>query len=175
MTDREKAIVNAIKQNLPAASLVYCWNHMLRNIKDWLQQHGAPATEVAVYMEDVFQLLHSSSAKEYNTSLKVVRQRWDAVLEEYDMKYSHTDIPTTIGRWVLEAFHIYNSYSRDTNNQSEGFNRVMKDLQGWKEAPLDCVVLALFLLQAHYTNEIKRGLSGMGEFHDIPFNESLPA
>ncbi len=33
VTDREKAIVNAIKQNLPAASLVYCWNHVLRDIK----------------------------------------------------------------------------------------------------------------------------------------------
>ncbi len=33
---------------------------------------------------------------------------------------------------------------------------------------MDCVALVLILFQAYYTNEIKRGLSGMGEFHVIP-------
>ena len=43
----------------------------------------------------------------------------------------------------------------------------MKDLESWKKAPVDCVVLSLYLLQAYYTNEIKCGLAGMGEFHVI--------
>ena len=40
----------------------------------------------------------------------------------------------------------------------------MKDLQSWKEAPLDCMVLSLYRLQAYYYNEIKRGLSGLGQY-----------
>ena len=40
----------------------------------------------------------------------------------------------------------------------------MKDLQEWKEAPLDCVLLSLYQLQAFYANEIKRGLAGLGEY-----------
>lgn len=43
-------------------------------------------------------------------------------------------------------------------------SRVVKDLQQWKEAPLDCVILSLHQLQAYYCNEIKRGLSGLGTY-----------
>ena len=66
---------------------------------------------------------------------------------------------------MLEELHIYNPYSGVTNNQSEGLNRVIKDLQGWKEAPVDCVMLAVYQLQAFYLNEIRRGLASMGEYH----------
>ena len=55
---------------------------------------------------------------------------------------------------------ICNPYSGVANNQAEGFNRVIKDFQSWKEAPLDSFVLALFQLQAYYGNEIKRVLAG---------------
>ena len=43
-------------------------------------------------------------------------------------------------------------------------DRVLKDLQDWKEAPLDCVVFSLYQLQAFYLNETKRGLAGLGEY-----------
>ena len=52
-----------------------------------------------------------------------------------------------------------------TNNQSKGLNRAIKDLQGWKEAPVDCVMLAVYQLQAFYLNQIRRGLAGKGEYH----------
>ena len=66
---------------------------------------------------------------------------------------------------MLKELHIYNPYSGVTNNQSEGLNRVIKDLQGWKEAPVDCVMLAVYQLQAYYLNKIRRGLAGIGEYH----------
>ena len=46
--------------------------------------------------------------------------------------------------------------------------RVLKDLQDWKEAPLDCVVLSLYQLQAFYLNETKRGLAGLGKYTIAP-------
>jgi hypothetical protein len=49
----------------------------------------------------------------------------------------------------------------------------LKDLQQWKEAPLDCVVLSLYQLQAFYSNEIKRGLAGLGQYTLSPGYSSL--
>jgi len=66
-----------------------------------------------------------------------------------------------IGRWVLQPLNLYNPYSGVTNNQSESFNKVIKEFQSWKEAPLDSFVLAMYQLQVYYCNEIKRGLAGM--------------
>ena len=43
--------------------------------------------------------------------------------------------------------------------------RVLKDLQDWKEAPLDSLVLSLYQLQAFYLNETKRGLAGLGNYN----------
>lgn len=46
--------------------------------------------------------------------------------------------------------------------------RVLKDLQDWKEAPLDSLVLSLYQLQAFYWNETKRGLAGLGNYTVAP-------
>ena len=43
-------------------------------------------------------------------------------------------------------------------------NRVIKDLQEWKEAPADVLLLSFFHLQAYYYNEIRRGMCGLGEY-----------
>lgn len=64
----------------------------------------------------------------------------------------------------MEKLGIYNPYSGITNNQSEGFNTVLKHLQHWKEAPIDATVLSLYHLQSFYYNEIQRGFSGLGNF-----------
>ena len=74
---------------------------------------------------------------------------------------------------MLEELHIYNPYSGVTNYQSEGLNRVMKDLQGWKKAPVDCVMLAVYQLRAFYLNEIRRGLAGASE--STTSNVTMPA
>ena len=46
--------------------------------------------------------------------------------------------------------------------------RVLKDLQDWKEAPLDSLVLSLYQLQAFYLNETKQGLAGLGNYTVAP-------
>ena len=63
-------------------------------------------------------------------------------------------------RWNLEQFGIYNPLSGITNNQSEGFNSVLKRMMEWKEMPIDDVVLSLYHLQAYYWNECQCGLAG---------------
>lgn len=57
-----------------------------------------------------------------------------------------------MGRWSLEKLGIYNPISGITTNQSEGFNNLLKQIQEWKEIPVDMAMLSLYHLQA-YSNE----------------------
>jgi len=92
----------------------------------------------------------------YTVVMNERSKSWDAQFQEYFKKQIHPDVDTHIGRWVHERYNSYNPYNGVTNNQSESLNRVTKDLQHWKEAPVDCMLLALYQLQAYYVNEIKR-------------------
>ena len=38
--DREKTINNAIKTKLPNITLVYCWNHLFRDVESWCREHN---------------------------------------------------------------------------------------------------------------------------------------
>ena len=138
--------MNAVKDELPNIPHVFCWNHILRDIRYWLRKHGAPAVDIAVYIEDVCSLFHSTSQEVYTTRLAQYQRRWDAQFEEYYTKEIHPDSIHSTARWRLEQLDIYNPYSGVTNNQSESLNRVIKDFQGWREAPIDCIVLALHQL-----------------------------
>ena len=42
---------------------------------------------------------------------------------------------------------------------------VLKRLQSWKEALMDCMILCLCRLSQFYVREIRHGLSGQGNFH----------
>ena len=43
-------------------------------------------------------------------------------------------------------------------------HRVYKEFQDWSEAKIDCLALSLYHLQIYYINEIKRGMSGSGQY-----------
>ena len=64
----------------------------------------------------------------------------------------------------MDKLGIYNPFCGITNNQSEGFNTVLKQLQHWKEVPVDAIILSLYHLQSFYFNEIQRGFSGLGTY-----------
>lgn len=161
VTDKERAITKAAELEVPNLKMVQCWNHLFRDIRFWLRKHGAPAADITIYVDDVSQLFHSPSEEAYNQLLEQCCERWDASFEQYYRNEIHPAVPVQIGRWVLEQVHLYNPYCGITNNQSEGLNRVVKDFQSWKEAPLDTVVLALYQLQVYYYNETKRGFAGI--------------
>ena len=150
---------------LPNLRRVQCWNHLFRDIRFWLRKNGAPASDITVYIDDIAQLFHSPSEQVYKQKLVECCKKWDTLFKEYYMKEIDASVPNEVGRWVLEPLSIYNPYSGVTNNQSEGLNRMMKDFQSWKEAPLDTLVLALYQLQVYYANEVRRGFAGLGQYH----------
>ena len=51
-----------------------------------------------------------------------------------------------------------------TTNQSEGFNWLIKDLNNWKEGPIDCILLSFRFLQQYFLSEIRRGRAAIGNF-----------
>ena len=89
------------------------------------------------------QMFHSSSEAEYSEKLEEYSRTWGSAFHQYYIEEIHPYWAKTC-RWALEPLGVIcNPYSGVTNNQSESFNRVIKDFQSWKEAPLDSFVLAL--------------------------------
>ena len=126
-------------------------------------------------IDDISHLLQSPTEEEYNRYLSEFCKTWDPLFEQYFRKEIHPHVSEHIGRWKLESLHLYNPYTGVTNNQSQGFNTVMKGFQGWKEVPVDSFVLALYQLQSYYFNEIQRGLAGMyvqhiASYTNIPYS-----
>lgn len=69
VTDKERAIVNAIKHEIPTVEVLFCWNHIFRDIRTWCHKHGAPSADIAVYVADVQQLFHLPTTVEYKNSV----------------------------------------------------------------------------------------------------------
>ena len=84
VTDREVAITNAITSMLPNLSLIFCWNHIFRDVRFWLRKHKVESIDISIYLEDAFQLFHQPSESSYNILLEERRKVWDA---EYEMYY----------------------------------------------------------------------------------------
>ena len=144
--------------------MFHSWNHTFRSIKTWLRAHGAPSADIGIYVSDVRMLFHLPTEENYRNKLDELKKRWSCPFYEYYMKNIEPDIHG-IARWSLEPMKVYNPYSGVTNNQSESLNFVIKQLQEWRESPIDCALLALHYLQSYYMIEIIRGQRGMGKLH----------
>jgi len=92
-------------------------------------------------------------------SLIAAMTKWSHPFAEYWTKTFHRRADN-IGAWALSSFGL----DRTTTNSSESFNCVMKRLQEWKEAPIDCIALSLLRLTQFYVNEVRRGRCGLGSY-----------
>ena len=66
--------------------------------------------------------------------------------------------------WSIDEKCPYDPLNGITTNISEGFNFLLKDFQSWQEVPLDCIVMSLKMLQGYYSEESRRGKSGLGNY-----------
>ena len=130
----------------------------------WLRSHGAPAQDVSVYTSDMRELFHLHTKEECIAMLSKLSFKWSAPFYQYYRQNIDPDIES-IARWAIDPFGIYDPYSGVTSNQAEGLNYVLKELQEWREAPLDCMALSLNYLQAYYSTEVSRGKQGIGNYH----------
>lgn len=164
VTDEEVGIINALRVVLPNTPRLRCWNHLIRASKRWLSSHGALSLDIAVYLSDLRSLLHSASEEEYQMSIKKMENKWSAAFFEYFVQNVHPNM-SELGRWAIEKYSVYSPYSGVTSNQAESLNKVLKQLQSWKEAPIDSMVLSLHYLQCFYTVELHRGFNKLGNYN----------
>ena len=161
--DEEKGIVNAVTASLPSAPRLRCWNHLLRDVLRWLCSHGAKSDDLLIYLLDLRELFHQPTQPEYRAFLKDATEKWSTPFREYYTNEIAPDI-RSIARWAIEPYGVYDPYSGVTNNQAESLNHVLKKLQEWHEAPIDCLVLSLHHLQSYYLMEIARGQYNTGDY-----------
>ena len=164
VTDGEDNIVRAIANRLPQINHLRCWNHLQSAARYWLRKHGATPSDCSVYMRDLKALLMSPSEEQYRQQYRVISQRWSQPFLDYFNRQIDPEVTSSAGRWILEPLGVYNGYSGVTTNQSEGFNTLLKNLTERKESSIDSLVLALYYLQCYYSNEIQRGLAGLGKY-----------
>ena len=164
VTDREKGIVNAIKNVLPNAKILFCWNHIKRDFKFWLRTRGAAHDEIGVYCTDLDNLLHADSQEDFEMFYQELSGKWSEAAVSYFESYLKADIENHTGKWVIEQYVTYNPVSGITNNASEAMNTVLHRLVQWKEVPVDTMVLCLYHLQNFYLNETLRGLCDLGNY-----------
>ena len=55
---------------VPKLTKLQCWNHIFRDVWFWLQKYKAPAKEIAIYLDDILQMFHSTSEAEYMERLE---------------------------------------------------------------------------------------------------------
>ncbi len=81
-----------VKQEAPLLQHLYCWNHIFRDIRTWCRKHGAPLSDISVYVDDAQQLFHSPTEQEYQNNLTKRRKEWDAAFDSYYMNEIHPDV-----------------------------------------------------------------------------------
>ena len=163
VTGEEKRIINDVAANLPLSPRLRCWNHLLQDVKRWLRSHGATSKDLSVYITNLWELFHQPTMAEYNGQLESMIHKWSTpFLENYSNEIS-PDI-TSVARWAINSYGVYDPYSGVTNNQAESFNwnQACRKLQlcpetapqEWHEALVDCMALVLHHLQSYYLVEI---------------------
>lgn len=74
VTDREKAVVNAIKKEASQITLVHCWNHILSDAKHWIRQHGGKSDDQVVYVQHLRELLQAPTEDDYKERLECISE-----------------------------------------------------------------------------------------------------
>lgn len=85
VTDRESALNNAIKSYLPNAKIVHCWNHIRRDIKQWLRTHDGKTDDMSVYPANIVALLQIEDLNAIETLYNTVALKWSKPSDEYSM------------------------------------------------------------------------------------------
>ena len=161
VTDMEAAIVNSIRDNSNLVQLG-CWRHLRQDIQRWLIDH-VPKADRNQYIDDIYHILRCESEEDCDSLITDKKEEWDKSFTQYFEKQVENKL-TYFCIWAIEGKCKYDKVNGITTNQSEGFNFLLKDFQDWKEAPLDCILMAIKMLQGFYVEETRRGKAGLGTY-----------
>ena len=71
VTDKEVAIREAVKIEMPGILLLRCWNHLFSNINEWIRKHDGKRIDQGFYLNEIKYLIKSDTKEEYEKKLKV--------------------------------------------------------------------------------------------------------
>lgn len=160
VTDREKAIVNAIGEHGDKYLNIFCSNHILRDVEYWLKKNCGKASDIKVYKDHTERLLNSESIDQYNSLYKSLSLLWSQDFMAYYDNHLHSDIITHAAKFITSEISAFETVTT-TNNVSESFNRVLKDSLK-KDSRMDDMGLQLYKIQKNYEYNFYLAERGMG-------------
>lgn len=164
VVDREPAITNAIQNTLPHHTIIYCWNHIIGDVRTWVKGNGGNSADEQFYAASVREILAADTPVEHAERSENARTRWSPAFLEYYDKHLAAAVTSSAQFAIHQLDLVHKPYVGITNNVSESYNRVLKDFQNWKERPLDTVVEGFVHLQQYHIKEVARGLIGTGQY-----------
>ncbi len=126
VTDGEAGITRAIVNTMSNWTLVSCSNHILRDAEFWLKKHAANSADLAVYKNNVRELLQCSTAIGLQLKLQTLRNSWSAAFAAYYDAHLKRRVEIGYGGYLNDCGLDDSSI---TNNMSESFNAVIKRYQ----------------------------------------------
>lgn len=118
-TDHEDAFIKALREELPGVTQVRCWNHVFKNVRNWISSHKGHKHDQVFYTTQLKSLFQCPNENEYNKLFDELKANWDKAFIDYYTTNIHSQI-NDIGRWTLEKLGCYNPYSGITTNGGEG-------------------------------------------------------
>ena len=172
--DREKALKNAVRKSCSKVHVVFCWNHLLKDVELWVRRNKSGISgkqDEYYYRREVKKLLHCNTRENYLHCVDNSVNSWSLTFTQYFARYIDKDIQQNCGRFVLEPLGIYSAESGITNNICESYNHLIKAFLEHREASPDVMVLKAYALQSCCIMELKRWRSDCGEFMAVPGTE----
>jgi len=161
LIDMELGIRKAIEEQT-GMKIVGCWRHLRKDIEAWVTKHGGGSNDRKVYVDGVYELMRLDSEATYLDKLDEKKQTWSQAFVDYFQKELSKRVKYYASWNISQVVEL--TSSGITTNMSEGFNWLIKDLTGWKEKPIDSIVMCFRLLQNFYEQEIHRGQAGIGTY-----------
>ena len=76
-TVQESSIINGIDNVLSQVTRRYgCWNHLRKNLKDWVKKHGGTPDNYNVYWNNTRRLLECANEDEFTEMYAEMKAKW---------------------------------------------------------------------------------------------------
>ena len=158
--DMEQGIKGAIETET-TLYIVGCWRHLKKDIEAWSLKHQVVKQESKRLVDDIFSILRTKN--NFQPLLESKRENWPPEFNQYFKKHLESRLPNYCLQYIQKHVNA-DDFNGITTNQSEGFNWLIKDLNNWKEGPIDCILLSFRFLQQYFLSEIRRGRAAIGNF-----------
>jgi len=180
VTDREFKSDNY----MPNTKMVYCWNHLLKNLDYHARDKvKLSAEDASAAGQDLQGMLRSSSEANYIRRKREAFQNssvWTPEMKKYFDDYLDNDIKSRAGRWYLETLNLPNAQQGLTNNPAESLNNVYANLRKDEpQKPLAKLVVDLHRLDTETARAMNMAFFSAGNYdvkqtyrqHCLPNNQ----